>query len=121
MPNPTIVEAASAIPNRGTLVITFNVQQDGAAMNLTGKTVTATVRSDADPSTVINAALEDHAVTLVTPASGVCTLTLTTAELPYLSGAGHPSRAVGYLVNLKVMPDAYVPEAYRLLIHGVLD
>lgn len=121
MTNPTIVEATSAIPNRGTLVITFTIQQDGSALNLTGKTPTATIRRESAPSTTINAALEDHAMTVTNAAGGICTLTLSNTELAYLSTPVEVTKAYSYLASVKVASDNYFPYLYRFWVHGVLD
>lgn len=121
MTNPTIVDSGSAVSNQTQLVITTTIQQDAAAMNLTGKTVTATVRRESDHATVIHADLEDHAVTVTTAASGIVTLTLLAADMQKLTVAANPWESTPYLVAFKVVEDSYYPQPYRLHVHGVLD
>lgn len=115
-----IVEGGT-IPNRGTLVMPATIKQDGAAMNLTGKTVTATLRAEGDHATVIDASLEDHAVALTTPASGIATLTVANADLQKLSVPSKPWQTRPYLVVWRVVEDDYFPQMVRVNVHGVID
>lgn len=115
----TIIEGGT-VPNSGALVLTNTIKQDGSALNLTGKTVTATVRAEAAPDTTINAALEDHAVTITTAASGIVTLTLSSTEMGYLAGGDNPWQAIPYLIAFKT-DDPYFPQLVRIYVHGVLD
>jgi hypothetical protein len=116
----TIVEGGT-VPNSGPLAITTTIKQDDAAMNLTGKTVVATVRAESAPATIVDATLEDHVVALTTAASGIVTLTLSDAEMQKLSVPDNPQQTTPYLVAFKVTNDPYYPQLLRLHVHGVLD
>jgi hypothetical protein len=121
VPNTTVVEATKAIPNRGTLELTVTIEQDDVALNLSGKTVTATVRREDDPDTVLDATLEDHAVSLVTAPSGIVKLTLVDTELALLTTPATRSLTNKYLAFFKVVDDNYFPQPYRLFVYGVFD
>jgi hypothetical protein len=116
----TIVEGGT-VPNRGPLTVTATLKRDGAALNLTGKTVVATTRAEGAPATTVDAALEDHAVTLITAASGIVELALTDVELANLSVPANPQQTTPYLVAFKVTDDPYYPYLLRLHVHGVID
>jgi hypothetical protein len=116
----TIVEGGT-VPNRGPLTVTATLKRDGAALNLTGKTVVATARAESAPATSVDTALEDHAVALTTAASGIVTLTLTDAEMQTLGVSDNPRQTTPYLVAFKVTNDPYYPQLLRLHVHGVLD
>ena len=121
MTNPTIVDASTAWPNRGAKTVVATINQDGSALNVTGKTVTATVRWESDSTGVLDAALEDHAVTLTTPANGIVTLTLTNADQQLLSVPEDATVSRPYLIAFKVLEDDYFPDKLRIHWHGVLD
>lgn len=121
MPNTAVVEATKAIPNRGILELTVTIERDNVVLNLSGKTVTATVRREDEPDTVLNASLEDHAVVIVTALSGIVRLTLTNTELSFLTAPTVRSLTYKHLIFFKVVDDDYVPQPYRLFVHGVFD
>lgn len=89
------------------LVPTFT--KDGAVYNLTGKTVRITIRAEASPDAVVNAALEDMSVTLTSPTTGVGQVTVSTTDSGYLAPRieGAAWRTVAYLVQGKVVEDNY--------------
>lgn len=109
------------VPNRGPLDLATTIKQDGAAVNLTGETVTATVRAERDPDTVIDASLEDHAVAITTPASGLATLSLTDAEKQLLAVPPDPWDVYAYLIAFKLASEPFFPYLVRIYVHGVLD
>jgi hypothetical protein len=121
VPNTTVVESTKAIPNRGLLELTVTIEQDDLPLDLNGKTVTATVRREDEPDTVIDASLEDHVVALLVPDDGVGLLTLVNAELELLPVPPIRSKTFRHLVFFKVVEDDYFPEPYRLFVYGVFD
>jgi hypothetical protein len=116
-----VVDATSAVPNRGVLVITATIQKDAAALDVTAKTVTATIRREEAPGTVVNAALEDHGVSLITAASGIVALTLSNAEMSYMDVPMDVTQAYPYIVQFYVVDDNYGPQPYRLPVYGVIN
>ena len=121
MPNTTIVEATVAIPNRGILELTAFIERNDVALDLSGKTVTATARREDDPDTVLDASLEDHVVTLVDGPTGEVLLTLINAELAALPAPTIRSQTFDHLVFFKVVEDDYFPYPYRLSVYKVFD
>jgi hypothetical protein len=81
--------------------IGVTLTKDGAAWNLTGATVTSTIKSTIDPAFKI----ENHVVTLVTPTSGVCALILTDTETATLQipATSHPRQAIIHVGDFKVV------------------
>lgn len=120
-PTVTVRDASAVLPAKGISSLVITVQRDGAAVNLTGKTVTATIRAERAPNTAVNAALEDHAVALTTPASGICTLTLTDAQMQMLSAPLKVEETRTYICQLYVVDDSYYPDPIRLFIRNELN
>lgn len=108
-----VIRAGSAATFLNTLT------KDGATYNLTGKTVVATIRATQRPNAVIDATLEDMAVTLSTAASGIVTFSLTAVMSALLSpGSGVLADAITYYdVAYKVTTDDYLVS--QLLRFGV--
>ena len=91
--HPDPVDNGDVVPNRGRLEITITLTKDSGVLDLTGKTVTATVRRETAAATVVHADLEDHAVSLTTPALGIVKLTIVDADLQKILVPDNPTRA----------------------------
>ena len=118
---PVIVDNGDVLPNRGVAELTTTILQDGVALNLTGKTVVATIRRESQMDTVVNALLEDHDVVVTTPASGITTLTMVDATLQTIDVPDDNTKAYPYLIAYKVVEDPYYPQFLRVYFYGVLD
>jgi hypothetical protein len=118
----TIVDNGDVFPNRGAAQLIATISQNGTAKDVTGDTITATIRREESAfATVINAALEDHAVSLTTPLSGIVTLTLSSAEMAMLPVPEDPRKTYSFLVQFKDVTDNCYPQLFRFYAHGVLD
>ena len=80
-------------------VFTITVTKDGATFNISGATLTASIRSSSTNAKVI----EDHAMTITDDANGIATLTLTDIESVLLTVPTLPSRVVVHYVDVKVV------------------
>lgn len=103
--------------------------RDGVAYDLSGKTVTASVRKESDPYTSLGATLEDQAVTLAnldyTAAEGGVTFALDAARTTLLAPSAAVAPLAGmvenYVLQYKVVSDAYFPQALRFAVRRALD
>jgi D-arabinose 5-phosphate isomerase GutQ len=120
-PTLTVVDATDVVPRAGALTVTLTIQQDSAAMDLSAKTVVATVRREDDPDTVIDTSLEDHALVANDAVNGVMDLVLTHAEMQLLTAPADRTEVREYLVDVKVVEDNYHPQMYRLHVREVSD
>lgn len=120
MSSADIVDAG-IVANIGTVKIPLTVKQDGVVLDLTGKTVTATIRAEGSPNDVINAALEDHAVDLVVAANGTAELTLDESDLQLLPVGTKPYRPRPFIAQPLVVEDRYPTQPVRISVHGVVD
>ena len=68
----------SVIRKGNDIAITIQLTFGGATKNITGSTVTATIRDGEHPRTVL---IADHAVVVTTPSTSLVTLTLTNSEM----------------------------------------
>jgi len=121
-----VVDSGSVIVAGGGATFDNVLSKDGATYVLTGKTVVATIRAESDPSSVIDATLEDIAVTLggtVAAALGGVQFTLTTAQTTLLApGATLPALSLlNYLLQYKVVTDSYFPQLLRFAVRKKLD
>ena len=112
----TIVDSGKIIPVGRVLDLQPQLMRDGVALNLTGKTVTATFRRESAPNTTLGAAWEDEACTLsndtYTTAQGGVRITkeLLASAFPV------PTRATehyDYIVEFYVVEDDYSPLKLR--------
>ncbi len=78
----TPTELGEIIVGGDTYTFTVTLTKDGSTYDLTGFTVTCSIRPANSRENVIT----DHAVTLTTPSSGIVTLTLTSTETAKLAG-----------------------------------
>lgn len=118
-----IVDSGSVIVSGGAAILDDTLTKDGATYDLTGKTVVVTIRAEADHATVINAALEDVAVTVDDPTNGGVTVALTTTMTGYLGppAVAGPSAVAYYLAQFKVVTDNYFPQLLRFGVRRKLD
>jgi hypothetical protein len=99
------------------------IQRDDAVVNLTGKTVTATIRRSWT-SGVIDEDLEDIAVTLgATPASGEVDWTISGAVSELLAPYCPPDSVTPALFHLqyRVVEDDYYPQVFRFYVRSAAD
>lgn len=88
------------------------ILQDGEPLDLSGKTVTATVRSQGSPNTPLHASLEGHEVTAEDPSAGEVVLALTGEETAHLDAASSPAESRMNYVQF-VVDGEYAPEMLR--------
>lgn len=91
----------------------ITIQEDGSAKNLTGLTVQATIRGADDWTLVLDAALEDHAVSLTDAANGAVRLALTAAQADLLHTPPDPQLTFLNLLQFTVVEDGYKPQLLR--------
>lgn len=106
-------DSTAVLAGRGTATITFTLQRDGSALNLTGHAVTGTIRAWDNNSVPINSSLESVSLTNVTPASGIMLLSFTDAMLLLLQ---KPDQVVAYEVQLYVADFTYYPNPYKMYV-----
>lgn len=118
-----IVDSAEVIVAGQAVVFTLTVTKDGATYNLTGKTLYATIRAKSRPNDVVHTDLEDHAVALVTAASGIVSVTLNATKTAYLapSTARPATYEEPYLLQLRVAGDDYFPEALEFGVRRAIN
>ncbi len=110
------VTAPFLVYAKGIVPIDATIKRNGVAVDLTAKTVTATVRKIADWDTLIDAALEDISTTVVDATAGIVQVLVNASLL-----TGNPRKAtdgIPYGIQFYVEDDLYYPE---LLIIGVRD
>ena len=106
--------------------IGFNdvIKRDDVALNLTGKTLRATIRRSARPSTVINAGLEDMVINSTgTLASGEAEWTLTEVLSNHLEALtpADPTRTTQFDLQYYVVQDDYYPQIHRFHVRRAVD
>lgn len=121
VPTVTVVEAPSVIPARGPCSLQITIQQNSVALNLTGKTVFATIRAEDSPDSALNASLEDFSVTITTAVSGLVTVSLIDAQTTLLAGLTRVDDTRTYILQLRVDSDQYYPNPIRLYMRKVVD
>ena len=93
--------------------IDVTVRKDGEVLDLTNKTVTATVRAASNDQAVAHADLEGMATTLQDAAGGVVRVALTAALTAHLDGAPSVSQTRAYYLQLVVTDDDYAPNPVK--------
>lgn len=106
--------------------IGFNdvIKRDAVVLNLTGKTVRATIREVARPTTVVNAALEDMAISSTgTLASGEMEWTLQDTISTHLLALTptDPTRTTICYVQYYIVQDDYYPQMHRFHVRRATD
>ena len=106
--------------------IGFNdvIKRDAVAVNLTGKTIRATIRQTARPLTVINAALEDIAITSTgTLASGEAEWTLQDTLSTHLTALTPttPTQTTAFDLQYYIVQDDYYPQVHRFYARRAAD
>jgi hypothetical protein len=104
--------------SRFTLAPTITL--DDAAYNLTGKTVTVTVRKSHMPQIVLHSSLEDVAVTVVTPLTGAVTVDISSAACEYLAPYGNNEQVL-CLAQFRVVEDDYLSATLPFYVTPSLD
>lgn len=108
-----IVDSGSIVVIGGKATFDNVITKDGATYDLTGKTVTATIRRESAPSTVIDATLEGISVTVDDASNGGVTFDLTTTLSALLTAPSAAGDSIAYLVQYFVSTDSYYPQALR--------
>ena len=125
MVDATYVES-SGVAVAGT-DIGFNdvIKRDGVAVNLTGKTIkVASIRRMSAPNTVINAALEDIAITSTgTLASGEAEWTLQDTLSTHLTALTPttPTQTTAFDLQYYIVQDDYYPQVHRFYARRAAD
>lgn len=116
MPLPLVVESGKTIPVGRKIYLRPRLLRDRLPIDLTGKTVTVTIRAEADPQTSLGAAWDDESVTLAnedyTAAQGGVAfqreLVAPTFVAPAPVEGGTP-----YLAEFYIVEDDYSPRKVR--------
>ena len=118
-----IVDSGKVIVSGSAATFTVTITKDDAVYDLTGKTVVATIRAEDDDRSVVDAALEDMAVTVPAGVLGATTRALSEAMSATLSGPrrGEPDAVKNYLVQYHVTTDSYYPQLLRFGVLRALD
>ena len=85
------------------------VLQDGETLDLSGKTVTATVRRAAASTAVAHADLEHVPASVTDPEAGVVEVTLGSELTALLTAPDDTAQTRDYYLQLVVVEDHYVP------------
>ena len=113
MVSTSVVDAEGIAVAGRPINIVATLQQGGSAVNLSGKTVRATVRWQGNPTVQLDASLEGTAVTVTTAASGIVTLALDEDQTAALATDPDPTKTRSYLVTFEVVDDDYEPQMLR--------
>lgn len=95
-----------------------------AVVNLTGKTIRATIRRSARPSTVINATLEDMAIVSTgTLTLGECEWTLDDLVSTHMEALcpADPTRTAMFDLQYYIVEDDYYPQIHRFPCRKATD
>lgn len=119
----TVVDSGITVVAGAPFGFTLVIERIGAPMDLTGKTVTGTIRRESAGNTVLNALLEDIAFASAAPLTGVVSADLTTVQSTALAPVvAHGFEGTdSYLIQLHVMPDEYFPQLIRFYARKKLD
>jgi len=93
--------------------IDVTVRKDGEAVDLTNKTVTATVRAANNDQAVIHDDLEGFATTLQDAEAGVVRVELTAALTAHLEAPANVTQTRGHYLQLVVTDDGYAPNPVK--------
>lgn len=120
----TVVDSKVVIVQNGTVEFRTTIKKNGTAVDLTGKTVTATIRRESTPDNVLNSAYEDIAVTngnadTAATAGGV-TFSFSPSST-YFTVPKRASDAEPYLVQLYIVTDDYYPQLVRFGVRKELN
>jgi len=89
------------------------VRKDGEVVDLTNKTVTATVRAANNDQAVVHADLEGFATTLQGAEAGVVRVELTAALTAHLEAPANVTQTRGHYLQLVVTDDGYAPNPVK--------
>lgn len=114
----TMVEVLGVLYTNRTYSLQPPIYKDGSALNLTGKTVTATIRNLKLPDAILHTSLEAMSVTLGNSedaASAGGTSLSVELSSSYFWVPKSPQQTEDYTVEYLVMPDDYSPA--KVLLH----
>lgn len=117
MPLPNVKDSRQVITVGRVADFQPRLMRDGAAIDLTGKTVTATMRRESDPGTTLGAAWENMAVTLgnntYTAAQGGVRIAKELLASAFATPASLNASAA-YVIEFYVVEDDYSPRPCRI-------
>lgn len=90
----------STVKRGNDLVLTIQLTFDGSTKDITGATVTATLRDGEHPKTVLDSA---HVVVITTPTTSLVTLTYTDTELAAIPTPPDFRTAMNHILDVKVV------------------
>ena len=117
--NLTITDATGIVVSGGRHIFRNTITRDDLAYNITGKTVTATVRREDSPGTIIamdeygDGPLETIPVAITAPLTGLVEWTMTAAMSEALLAPPFPARTTNFTVQYHVVEDDFYPDLLR--------
>lgn len=118
-PAYAITDTSTVLAGGGTASVNITVSRSGSPVNLTGTNPTCTIRAAVSRETDL--LLENVALVLVTPASGICRLDLTDAMLEHMSRQiGKPEQLIGYIAQVYVPEQSYYPNPFWLWVRAAI-
>ncbi len=120
----TVIDSKVVVVQDDTIEFRTTIKKNGVAVDLTGKTVTATIRRESTADNVLNSAYEDIAVTNgnVDTAATLGGVTFNFSPLStYFTVPKRASNAEAYLIQLYVVTDDYHPQLVRFGVRKKLD
>lgn len=115
-----IVDSGEIVVAGQTATFRLTLTKDGAAYDLTGKTVRCTFRRESAPGTVLAPSLEDVAMNVSDPVNGVAEVTQE-LEPGHFTTPAPVERTTPYLVQSYVLQDDFYPQALRFHVRRALD
>jgi len=120
---PNVVDSGVTVVQGGKFILDNVLKLDGAAYNLTGKTVVCTIRREDEPGTVIDTDLEDISAAIDSAIGGEVSVVVTAAMSALLNPALTTEADVrdAFLAQYRVDPDKYYPQLLRFYVRRQLD
>lgn len=96
--------------------IDVTIRKDGAVLDLTNKTVKATVRAANNDQVALHADLEGFATTLQDAAGGVARVALTSALAAHLDAPPTVTQTRAHYLQVVVVEDNYAPNPIKFSV-----
>ena len=93
--------------------IDVTIRKDGEVVDLTNKTVKATVRAANNDQVALHADLEGFGTTIQDAAAGVVRVELTAALTAHLAAPANVTQTRGHYLQLVVTDDGYAPNPVK--------
>lgn len=120
----TAVSTNRVLVQDGTYEFRGTIKKDGATYSVSGKTVTATIRSKKNPTAVLNSSYEDIAVTSgnseVAAGSGGVTFSFSPSST-YFYAPPDPTEHEWYYIQFYISQDDYYPQLVEFGVRIKLD